>query len=354
MRASERAACPDSASARSICHTDVAVRDQHIPSPLPIVLGHEGTGVVERVGAKVTDIAPGDHVLMHYSACGHCPNCAKGSPSYCFSHRAYNFGGTRADGSRPHRFIDKPERPLHGAYFRQSSFATHSLATRANVLKVSKDLPLEELAPLGCGVQTGAGAVMNSLRASAGSSIAVFGCGSVGLSGIMAARVVGCTTIVGVDVNPHKLEAAKQFGATHTIHVTAAGEALVDQLKAASGGGLNYALDTTGRTEILAQAFNSLRPLGVCALVGGSPPGAKVQLDMLSILLGRTVRGVIQGDSVPSVFLPQLIELYRQGRFPFQKLITYYDSLSSLNRAIDESAAPDSRILKPVVRVSKP
>jgi aryl-alcohol dehydrogenase len=188
----------------------------------------------------------------------------------------------------------------------------------------------------------------DSTQARAGSSLAVFGCGSVGMSAILAARVAGCTKIVAVDVNPARLNLAKELGATHALN--GADKELPAQLRELSGGGLDYSLDTTGNTSILKTAFETLRPLGQCALVGGAPPGSAVQLDMLSILLGRQLRGVIQGDSVSRVFLPQLIELYKQGRFPFDRLITFYDSLDDINKALDDMK---TTVIKPVLRISK-
>lgn len=332
--------------ATGICHTDMAVKHKHIPSPFPIVLGHEGAGVVEAVGARVKAVAAGDHVIMSYSSCGECRNCLQGKPSYCVQHRACNFSGARLDGSTSHTTAPAGDK-VHGSFFRQSSFATHALASERNVVVVDKSLPLATLAPLGCGVQTGAGAILNTFQAKAGSSVAVYGCGSVGMSAILAARVAGCTRIVAVDVNAARLKLARELGATHALN--GADAELGAQLREVSGGGLDYALDTTGNTSILRTAFETLRPLGQCALVGGAPPGSTVQLDMLSILLGRQLRGVIQGDSVSRVFLPQLIELYRQGRFPFDKFITFYDSLDDINRALDDMK---TTVIKPVLRIS--
>eukprot|EP00743_Colponemidia_sp_Colp-15_P004552 GILK01004906.1.p1 GENE.GILK01004906.1~~GILK01004906.1.p1 ORF type:complete len:402 (+),score=34.05 GILK01004906.1:83-1207(+) len=330
-----------------ICHTDIATRDGLLPSPHPIVLGHEGTGVVEAVGSQVSKVSVGDHVIMSYSSCGTCRNCSHGKPSYCASHRAINFAGQRLDGTTTHR---KAEEVIYGSYFQQSSFATHALAGERNVLRVSKDLPLATLAPLGCGVQTGAGAVLNTLKVSAGSTFAVFGCGAVGLSAIMAAKVAGATNIVAVDLHPSRLTLAKELGAHHSVVGNSSN--LMEQLKELTSGGLDFSLDTTGNPKILKIAFESLRTLGVCALVGGSPPGSQVSLDMLSVLLGRTLRGIIQGDSVSQTFLPQLIDLYRQGRFPFDRLVTFYDSLNDINRAVEDSES--GKVIKPVIRVSNP
>eukprot|EP01116_Phalansterium_solitarium_P021794 TRINITY_DN6939_c0_g1_i2.p1 TRINITY_DN6939_c0_g1~~TRINITY_DN6939_c0_g1_i2.p1 ORF type:complete len:398 (-),score=112.40 TRINITY_DN6939_c0_g1_i2:1017-2210(-) len=331
------------------CHTDTASLLGYIPTPLPIVLGHEGAGVVQSVGAKVTSVQPGDHVVMSYTFCGGCKNCLSSRPSYCSHHRASNFGGKRlADGSLP--FKDAIGQAVHGCYFGQSSFASHSLCRETNVVKVPRELPLQSLAPLGCSVQTGAGAVINSLKVPFGSAVAVFGCGPVGMSSIMASAAVGASTVIAVDLHRSRLDLARTLGATHVVD--ASNENVVEAVRQITGGGLDFSIDTTGNVKVLTQAMESLPPTGVACLLGGSPPGSKSEIDMLTILLGRTVRGVIQGDSVSKLFLPRIVELHRQGKFPFDKMITYYDGLEQLNQARKD--ADEGRTVKPVIRVALP
>jgi aryl-alcohol dehydrogenase len=325
-----------------LCHTDLVARDQYLPFPLPAVFGHEGSGIVERTGARVQKVKPGDHVVLSYLSCGACTSCLKGMPTYCLNFFPSNFMGTRLDGSHT---MKKDGKPIHGAFFGQSSFATHLIATERNLVKVDEDAPLEKLGPLGCGVQTGAGGVMNSLKASAGSSIAIFGMGSVGLSAVMAAAVVGCTKIIGVDLNGGRLELAKQFGATHTIN-SAATEP-IEAILVLTGGGVQYSLECTGVPDVLSQALDCLTLTGVCGLIGVAPFGSRASLDCQNILNGRTVRGIVEGDSIPDIFIPQLIELYRQGRFPFDKMITMY-SLDQINEAAEDSEK--GRTLKAVLR----
>ena len=314
-----------------MCHTDLSVRDRR-PFSSPAVLGHEGAGVVERIGAGVTQVGPGDHVVLSYNSCGRCDKCLRGYPGYCQDFIKLNFGGVRSDDSSP---LSKDGTPLFGAFFNQSSFATYAIASERNAVKVPKDVPLEILGPLGCGVQTGAGTVLNALRVTAGTSIAVFGTGAVGLSTIMAAVVAGCTTIIGVDIIPGRLEFARELGATHIIN--AAEKNSVEEIQRITGLGVNYSIETTGVPAVYRQAIESLDKLGVCGLVGGSPEGAEVSLEMRSILLGRTTRGVIEGDSIPGIFIPQMIELYKQGRFPFDKLIKFYP-IEAINQAAEDSA----------------
>ena len=198
--------------ATGICHTDVTLRNN--PLTLPIVLGHEGAGIVEKVGACVTKVKPGDAVVLSYVYCGHCSNCREGLPAYCTQSVTATFGGVRSDGTTT---LSANGRKIHGNFFGQSSLATYALTYENNVIKVRPDAPLELLGPLGCGIQTGAGAVINSLRVKAGSTIAVFGLGSVGLSAVMAARIAGCPKIVGVDVKPNRLDLASELGATHVL-----------------------------------------------------------------------------------------------------------------------------------------
>lgn len=326
-----------------VCHTDLVARDQYLPVPLPVVLGHEGAGIVEKVGSRVTKVAPGDHVTMSYVACGVCNSCKKGRPTHCATWFFSNIvAGARPDNSVTMR---KGKEPIHGSFFGQSSFANFALASERNIVKVPDDLPLEIMGPLGCGVQTGAGGVINSLAARPGSSIAVFGTGSVGLSAIMAALVCGCTTIIAVDINNQRLKTAKKFGATHLINSGKTNP--VEGIMAITGGGADYALECSGIPAVLRQAVDSLGWGGVCGLIGAAPAGSEVSLDMLTVLNGRTVKGIVEGDSIPDVFIPQLIDLYRQGRFPFDRMITLYP-FDQINKAAEDSEK--GRVIKAVIR----
>ena len=315
-------------AASGICHTDLVCRDQWIPVPLPAVLGHEGAGVVEAVGEGVTKVAPGDRVGMTFDSCGGCRSCLIGKPAYCHRFFEHNFAA-------PH-------------FFGQSSFATHSIARERNVVKLPDGIAAEVAAPFGCGLQTGAGAVLNTLAAPAGSSIAVFGTGSVGLAAVMAAVVAGCTTIVGVDVMPQRLALARELGATHVVDPTA-GDA-VDAVRAATGGGADFSLEATGSPEVLRSCVDCLAPLGECGVIGAPAFGTEVSLDVTTILTGgRVVRGVVEGDSVPEIFLPRLMELYLRGRFPADRLMTFYD-FDEIERAAHDAETGAS--VKSVLRMS--
>ncbi|WP_429925376.1 NAD(P)-dependent alcohol dehydrogenase (plasmid) [Agrobacterium vitis] len=319
--------------ATGLCHTDLIVRDQYYPVPLPAVLGHEGSGVVEKVGPNVKTIQPSDHVVLTYGACGHCNSCTEGQGAYCTHFYGRNFGGTDANGDTAIR--DADGKPLHDHFFAQSSFATYALAEENNTVKVSKDAPLDLLGPLGCGIQTGAGAVINALKVTAGSSFVSFGAGAVGLSAIMAARIVGATTIIAVDVVPSRLQLALELGATHVVN--SRDQDMVEAIRDITGTGVNFALESTGRPEVLAQGIETLGLLGIIGVVGAPKLGTKAEFDVNTLLLnGRSIRGIVEGDSVPKIFIPQLVELHRQGRFPFDKLVKFYP-LADINQAVKDS-----------------
>lgn len=330
--------------ASGICHTDLGARAGHLPIPEPpSVFGHEGAGIVEKVGARVTKVKPGDHVVLSWDYCGTCSACKAGKVLYCLNFFLHNFHGARPDSSAT---LHKDGRIVHGSFFCQSSFATFALANERNVVKVPEDVPLEVLAPMGCGVITGAGAVINSLQAGPGDSIAVFGVGTVGMSAILAAMVCGCTTIIAVDINPERLAMARELGATHTINAAEVNP--VDAIREITGGGAQFTLECVGNPKVLRQAVDSLPRLGVCGLIGVVPPGTEVALDMDLLMNGRAVRGILGGDAVPDLFIPRLVELYRQGRFPFDRLITFY-TFEEINRAVHDMEA--GRVIKPVLRM---
>ncbi len=330
--------------AAGMCHTDLFIRDQHYETPLPLVLGHEGAGVVEAVGSGVRKVAPGDHVALSFLSCGQCPSCSTGRPGYCLRFFPSNFACTRPDGSTTLRSDGEV---VYGSFFSQSSWATHALANERNVVKVRKDVPLELLGPLGCGVQTGAGTVLNNLRPPAGSSLVVFGAGSVGLSAVLAGALAGCTTLVAVEPNAARRELATELGATHVLDPELGD--VVEAIRELTGAGAAYSIEATGIPAVLGQALDCLGPGGVCALVGAAPMGATLPIDLASMLaMGRTLRGVVEGDSVPDVFIPALIELYRAGRFPFDRLVALYD-LADVNRAAEDSES--GRVVKPILRM---
>lgn len=339
--------------ATGVCHTDIACKSNGL-CEFPIVLGHEGVGVVAALGNQVSGFDVGDHVILSYDYCGQCPQCKTHKPSYCNDHGSLNFAGTRPGGDKTHRSPDSDSHDVFGSFFQQSSFATYALSHESNTIKVDKALPLQVLAPLGCGVQTGAGTVLNTLQAEPGSSLAIFGCGCVGLSALMAAKVAKAKIIIAVDINPRRLEMAATLGATHQLNPAdhADPAAMVDHIREITGiGGCHYAIDTTGVPNVLRQAFDSCRPLGVTAMIAPGVPGTEVSIEMFGLLPGKSIRGVVQGDSVSKVFIPRLIELWQQGLFPFDKMITEYRSIDQVDAAVN--AMNSGEVIKPVVIIDE-
>ena len=332
-------------AAAGICHTDLIVRDQWYPVPLPAVLGHEGAGIVERVGEGVTTFAPGDRVGLTFNSCGRCPTCLAGRPSYCYEFFSHNFGACRpGDESCA---LSRDGDSVHAHFFGQSSFASHAVANVRSAVKVPEDVPLEIAAPFGCGIQTGAGAVLNALRPMAGSSIAVFGTGAVGLAAIAAAVISGCMTIVAVDVRPARLALASELGATNRID--ASDGDVVARIVELTGGGVDFSIEAAGLPEVLRQAVDCTGPTGVCAVIGAPAFGTEVSLDVNTILTGgRTVRGIVEGDSVPGVFLPRLFDFWRRGQFPVDRFMTFYD-FDQIDQAAHD--AESGRTVKAVLRM---
>jgi aryl-alcohol dehydrogenase len=327
-----------------LCHTDVKALRGSLQVPKPIVLGHEGAGIVERTGSRVSKVKPGDHVVLTYDSCGVCRACAGGDPAYCDETTALNFEDAR--GKDP-GFLRKGEQMVHGHFFGQSSFSTYAITRPHNTIPVRQDAPLEILGVLGCGVQTGAGAILNSLAAKPGESVAIFGVGPVGLSAIMAAVYCGCREIVAVDVIEARLAMAKRLGATHSL-LPGPNVSTADTIRRLVPGGVSCALDTTGRAASYHQALASLRTRGRFGYV--TVPVGAFEPNLARVMLGGlTVRGIVQGDSVPDTFIPRLIDLYMNGQFPFDTLVTTY-RLEEINQAIEDQVR--GKVVKPVFTFS--
>jgi len=318
--------------ATGICHTDMAMRDHKIyPIPHPAVFGHEGAGVVERIGRSVTSVAIGDHVVLSFGFCGHCAACDSHRPSYCTHFDDYNFHGSRGDGTTP---LSQHGRPV-SLFQAQSSFATHAVCNERHVVAMPKDLPLDLLCPLGCAVQTGAGGVINSLGMKAGQTIAIFGTGSVGLCALMAARMIGASQIIAIDRNAERLALARELGATDTID-TCDGS-VVDAVLRIAPAGVDFTFETTANMSLLRQATDILARRGTCGFVGGIPAGTEVTLDVEFMMTGgRGFRGIILGDSDPKLFLPKMAQAIASGEFPIDRIITRYP-FARINDAIEDS-----------------
>ncbi|MET0378373.1 MAG: NAD(P)-dependent alcohol dehydrogenase [Spongiibacteraceae bacterium] len=303
-----------------ICHSDLVMKT-FASATTPVVLGHEGAGIVERVGSKVVKVQPGDRVAITFRACGHCYQCRVGQPAYCEHMAMLNLAGTRPDGSKS---LCAHGLPISGNFFGQSSFASHCLTYESNVVKVPDDAPLEIMGPLGCGIQTGAGGIMRSLACEAGSSLLVLGGGAVGLSAVLGAVIQGCATIIVVEPHAARRALAIELGATHTLDPRSASD-LAAAVRNILPQGVNYALDTCGIPSVQAAVMACLAMRGTFGIVAISPPATPVPGDLGALLAGgHRVQGIIEGDSNPDEFIPELIRLYRDGRFPFDKLVRTY------------------------------
>ncbi len=328
--------------AAGMCHTDLLSRE--LPPEFfagPQVYGHEGAGVVEAVGTDVTDLDPGDHVVLSFNSCGTCLACSRGRLPYCFDFNEHNMAGGRPDGSSA--FTDAAGQRVGSHFFGQSSFAGHTVVARRSVVKVDPAHDLARLGPLGCGIQTGAGAIMNTLDVQPGTAVVVAGAGALGLAAIMAAAAVGAERIIAVDRHPNRLELAERYGATTTLSVPP-GDLTGAIMEATDGVGAEYAFDTTGNEQVVKAVFDSLHRLGTLGIAGVG--FGELVLEMPALVQGRTLTGVMEGDSVPNEFIPRLAQLNADGEFPFDELIVEFP-IAEINAA--EAASADGSVVKPVL-----
>jgi aryl-alcohol dehydrogenase len=327
-----------------VCHTDAAALHSFIPVTLPIILGHEGVGVVEDVGSDVTTLKKGDRVIMSFPSCGKCDYCHEGHPYACDDLNTLFFDGTYNDGTK--RFS------LNGtaisSFFGQGSFADHVVIDARNAVKVDidSDEELAKLCSLGCGVQTGAGAVLNRIKPEKGTSIAVFGCGGVGMSAIMAAAVAGCGTIIGIDIAPSRLKLAEELGATHVINSKEADP--IVEIKRITGGGAHNSVESSGVANVTLQALGCLRREGMAVLLSVTGTN-EISLPLEAYILNPsvTLAGLSEGASNPQTFIPELVRYYNKGRLPVDRLVKFYD-FRDIEKAFEDSHTGTT--IKPVLR----
>ncbi|MFS0783154.1 NAD(P)-dependent alcohol dehydrogenase [Bacillus sp. 1P06AnD] len=327
--------------ASGICHTDATVLDGTMPTPRPVVLGHEGSGIVEKVGSNVTSVVPGDHVVLGFAYCGHCENCLSGNAGACENMMELNFSGKNKNHVTP---LHDQQNGDISQFFGQSSFAYHSVVDEKNIVKVPKEADLRLLGPLGCGIMTGSGTVLNSLNPEPGSSLVVFGTGAVGLSGLMAAKIAGCTTIIAVDIHDNRLELAKELGATHTIN--SMNEDPVEKIREITGGGANYSFETTGVNTVTLQSIQCLKIKGTMATVAVGKKDLTLNVTNEIVIKAVTVKGVVEGDAVPQLFIPKLVDFYQKGLFPFDKLVKFYP-FKEVAQAFEDSKS--GKVIKPII-----
>jgi len=326
-----------------ICHTDTSSIKQFIPARLPMVMGHEGVGIVEEVGAGVKTVKPGDHVVLSFPSCGCCDSCAEGKPYACDSMKGLFFGGDYSDGTT--RLTDENGEAV-SSLFGQSAFADHCIIEARNAVKVDPEVDLKALCSLGCGVQTGAGAVFCRMMPEPGSSIAIFGAGAVGLSAVMAAKVAGCSTIIVIDLVDSRLELAKEMGATHVINGKECADVPARIREITGGKGVKYGLEAVGVPVLVQQMLQSLGNEGLGVLVGVTgdalvPVHANDLMDK-----NASFAGAIEGAANPQVFIPMLVSLYKEGRLPIDLMSKYY-AFDDIEKAFE--AAASGEVIKPIL-----
>jgi len=317
--------------AAGVCHSDLHVMKGDQPMAMPIILGHEGAGIIEAVGEGVTSVKEGDHVIPIWRmSCGVCEYCLGGKPALCDVGTAMRFTGKMPDGET--RFRNQKGEPiLH--YAGVSTFSELSTMPEGAVVKIDKEFPLEKAALIGCGVITGLGAVFNAAEVKPGSTVAVFGCGGIGLNIVQGARIAGATRIIAVDTVASKLDYSREFGATDVINSSENDP--VEAIKDLTGGvGVEYAFEAIGLTKPIEQAYDSTKKGGTCVVVGIASPTARAQINVNALVYSeKTLKGSIYGSTKPRIDLLRLIEMHRRGQLELDKLLTKTYPLSRINEA---------------------
>lgn len=331
--------------AAGICSKEMAMVDRQIHNPdFSILWTREGAGIVEKVGNNVKHLQQGDHVVLTLGSCGKCERCKQGHPAYCKVREQLNFPDSRHHGTHNHADLTTGKK-FHQDGYSPSLLATHLIAHQNNTIKVPNGAPLEILGPLGFEVQNGAGAVINSLKVGRGKSIVISGADVTGLSAVLAAVSCSAGTIAVVDADPERLNFAMELGATHTIDSWE--QNVSEELKNIQPQGFDFGLDITGRNGIISSVLSSLKPLAEMGLLGVSTE--LLEIDMNSFVSrGLKLKEIVEADSIPSEFIPQLVNMYLRSEFPFDKLITKYN-LEDINKAIKDCENGSS--IKPVLLI---
>ncbi|RDL41438.1 uncharacterized protein BP5553_01417 [Venustampulla echinocandica] len=312
--------------ATGVCHTDLNFRNEKtVPGLFPAVFGHEGAAIVVKTGSKVRTTSPGDHVLLTYTCCGNCKYCNNKDTSYCYDWERDNFGVGRADGSKS--YAEKSGAAITSHFFGQSCFAKYAVVAANSVVKVDKDLPLDLLAPLGCGIMTGAGAMLNVVKPTAGSTVLIVGAGAVGLAALMAVKLAPSkpSKVIVVDIVSERLGLAKKYGATDVVNSKDHPDLKATLMAITEGKGVDGAIDTTGRPEIVGKLLESAAKKGVVVTVGVGSLTAEVSTNIFNTVnSGRTYVGCAMGSCYPQEFIPVLLTAWHDGKFPFTDLIKKY------------------------------
>ncbi|MFC2000417.1 alcohol dehydrogenase catalytic domain-containing protein [Chloroflexota bacterium] len=329
--------------ATGVCHSDLHFIKGEMPVGVPVVMGHEGAGIVEEVGPGVTGLQPGDHViLMVVWSCGKCRYCVSGQPAMCPEGMVYNMMGTLPSGTKRLR---KGDQELNH-FFSQSSFAEYAVVHERTAIKVREDAPLDVVCLLGCGTTTGIGAVLNTAGVRAGENVVIYGCGGVGLSAVIGANLAGAGKLIAVDMLDMKLEKAKDLGADYVIN--ASQEDPAQRVMEITGGGADYALECIGNVNVMAQAFASIHNGGKCIVVGMAPLGTTMSIATFEFLMGKTINGSVQGNIRASIDVPRYVDLFMAGKLPIDKLISRYYTLDQINEAME--ALERGEVIRSIIR----
>jgi len=327
-----------------VCHSDLHCIKGDMPQPLPIVMGHEGAGVVEKVGPGVTMLQPGDHVVLMVSfSCGKCRYCVEGRPTMCVGNM-----DTLAMASLPGgvKRLRKGDQEL-GHFMGIASFAEYAVVNERQAVKVRDDAPLEIICLLGCGVSTGIGAAINTAGVRPGESIAVYGCGGVGLSAVMGAKLAGAGKTIAIDTLDKKLEMARNLGADYVIN--ASKEDPQSKVMEITGGGADYAIECIGNVDVMATAMGSIHGGGKCVIMGSAPIGNMLSIAPYEFLLGKTITGGVQGSIRPFIDIPRFVDLFMDGKLPIDRLITKTYSLDEVNEAFE--ALEKGKVMRSVIKL---
>jgi S-(hydroxymethyl)glutathione dehydrogenase/alcohol dehydrogenase len=315
-------------AAAGVCHSDLHFITGAYPHPVPVVMGHEAAGIVEAVGPGVAYVKAGDHVVTILSPfCGHCEYCLSGRMAICHT---VNRGVTRRGPDEPSRLTQNGE-PMR-QLFNLGSYAEQMLVHENALAKIRPDMPLDRAALIGCGVVTGVGSVFHTARVEPGSSVAVIGCGGVGLSCINGAALAGASRIIAIDREAEKLDLARKFGATDTIN--AAADDAVKAVRDLTGGGVHYAFEAIGLKATAEQAFKMLRPGGTATVIGMIPVGVNVEISGVELLQEKKLQGSLMGSNRFRIDFPRLVDFYLQGRLKLDALISDRIALRDINTAL--------------------
>jgi Zn-dependent alcohol dehydrogenase len=329
--------------ASGLCHTDIAAWHGYLPVPMPIVLGHEGVGIVEKTGDMVASLKPGDKVLINALVyCGECPDCEKGPYGTCSRNVPLMFGGGLKDGTTR---LSKGGEAVH-SFFCQSAFAEYCITDQAFAVKLPEDVPAEKLVALCCGGATGIGAVVRKAQVWPGAYVAVYGCGGVGISAIIAAKLSGAAKIIAIDMLDNKLKLAGEFGATHTVNSSKSN--VPEIVREITGGGADFSIEAIGRSDTVSQCVDMIKPGGTAVVVGAPGPGVFAPIEITNLLVEKTVTGCTIGSLKPQSDIPRFIELYKEGRLPVDRLVQAEYSLDKINEAFE--AAERGEFIKAIIR----